>query len=237
MRYIWHQIVYMQTLSKMRIILLLLAFCIVGHGYAQSDSDPTRMRIGKLKYDGGGDWYSNPTSLPNLLAFVNQNTTMSLAASEDVVEPGSTQIFQYPYVYMTGHGNVSFTDGEAKNLRNYLIAGGFLHVDDNYGMDKYVRRELKKVFPELELVDLPFTHPVFHQHFDFEKGMPKIHEHDNKPAQALALIHDGRVVMIYTYETDLGDGWEDPSVHNDPEPLRQQALQIGANILLYALLN
>ncbi|MFK7972822.1 MAG: DUF4159 domain-containing protein [Bacteroidia bacterium] len=195
------------------------------------------MRIAKLKYDGGGDWYSNPTSLPNLLSFVNQNTTLNLAATEDVVEPGSTQIFQYPYVYMTGHGNVNFSDNDAKNLRNYLISGGFLHVDDNFGMDKYIRRELKKVFPELELVDLPFSHQVFHQHFDFENGTPKIHEHDNKTAQSLALIHDGRVVVLYTYECDLGDGWEDPAVHNDPEPLRQQALQMGANILLYALLH
>lgn len=215
-------------------LVLALAFSQV---FAQADTDPSKMRIGKLKYDGGGDWYSNPTSLPNLLSFVNQNSTTSLASTEDVVEPGSTQLFQYPYVYMTGHGNVSFSDSDARNLRNYLIAGGFLHVDDNYGMDKYIRRELKKVFPELELVDLPFSHPLYHQHFDFESGIPKIHEHDGKPAQCLALIHDGRVVVVYTVETDLGDGWEDPAVHNDPEPLRQQALQMGANILLYALLH
>lgn len=195
------------------------------------------MRIAKLKYEGGGDWYSNPTSLPNLIDYVNRQSAASLAGTEDVVEPGSTQLFQYPYVYMTGHGNVSFSESEAKNMRNYLVSGGFLHVDDNYGMDKYIRRELKKVFPELELIELPFSHPVFHQHFDFENGLPKIHEHDNKPAQALALIYDGRIAVLYTYECDLGDGWEDPSVHNNPAPLREQALQMGANILLYALLN
>jgi hypothetical protein len=219
-----------------RIVVLLL--CLTGYFvFGQNDADPTKMRIAKLKYEGGGDWYSNPTSLPNLIDYVNRQSAVSLASTEDVVEPGSTQLYQYPYVYMTGHGNVSFSDSEARNLRSYLIAGGFLHVDDNYGMDKYIRRELKKVFPELELVELPFSHPVFHQHFDFENGLPKIHEHDNKPAQALALIHDGRIAVLYTYECDLGDGWEDPSVHNDPVPLREQALQMGANILLYALLN
>ena len=219
--------------NSLLLLLLILSFGLI----AQNDNDPAKMRIAKLKYEGGGDWYSNPTSLPNLIGYVNQQSAVSLASTEDVVEPGSTQLYQYPYVYMTGHGNVSFSEGDARNLRNYLISGGFLHVDDNYGMDKYIRRELKKVFPELELVELPFSHPVFHQHFDFEKGLPKIHEHDNKPPQALALVHQGRIVVLYTYECDLGDGWEDPSVHNDPVPLREQALQMGANILLYALLN
>ncbi|MDW3650565.1 MAG: DUF4159 domain-containing protein [Bacteroidia bacterium] len=194
-------------------------------------------KIARLKYEGGGDWYSNPTSLPNLISFINENSTIRVASKEDVVEPGGSQIFQYPYVYVTGHGNLQFSDAESKNLRNYLLSGGFLHFDDNYGMDKYIRREMRKVFPELEFTELPFNHEMFTQHYAFEKGLPKIHEHDGKPAQGLALIHEGRIVCFYTAETDLGDGWEDQSVHNDPEDLRQMALQMGANIVVYALNN
>lgn len=203
---------------------------------AQSQTtNPGALKIARLKYGGGGDWYGNPTSLPNLIGFVNQNTTLRLQALEDVVEPGGAQIFQYPFVYLTGHGNFSLTDAEARNLRLYLISGGFLHADDNYGLDKYFRREMKKVFPELEFVELPFNHPVYKSHFPFPNGMPKVHEHDGKPAQGLALIWEGRVVVFYTYETDLGDGWEDPSVHNNPESVRQLALKMGTNVLLYAL--
>lgn len=194
-------------------------------------------KIAKLKYDGGGDWYSNPTALPNLIRFINEQTMVKISPLEEIVEPGGSQIFQYPYVYMTGHGNVKFSDAEARNLRTYLISGGFLHIDDNYGMDPYIRREMKKVFPELELTPLPFNHDIYTRHFVFPNGLPKIHEHDGKPPEGLALIHEGRVICYYTYETDLGDGWEDQSVHNDPEPVRRQALEMGANIVLWAIDN
>lgn len=192
-----------------------------------------QVRIGKLKYGGGGDWYANKTALPNLIRFCNEQLAMSLTAEEDAVEVGSRDLFSYPYVYMTGHGNVVFTTEEARNLRNYLIGGGFLHIDDNYGLDKFIRIELKKVFPELELVELPFNHPIYHQKFNFPKGLPKIHEHDGKPAQGFGLIYEGRLVAFYSYECDLGNGWEDQRVHNDPEAKRQEALQMGANIISF----
>jgi hypothetical protein len=192
------------------------------------------LKIGKLKYGGGGDWYANRTSLPNLIDYCNKNLRMNIAAEPDVVEPGSPEIFSYPFVHMTGHGNVVFTEAEARNLRKYLMSGGFLHIDDNYGMDKFIRREMKKVFPELEFAELPFNHPVYHQKFDFAEGLPKIHEHDGKPSQGFGLIYEGRLVCFYSYECDLGNGWEDQSVHNDPEEKRQQALKMGANLLTYA---
>ena len=193
--------------------------------------------IAKLKYGGGGDWYANPTSLPNLIEFIRANTNVQISPEDEQVEPGGTQIYQYPFVYMTGHGNVSFTGEEAKNLRNYLISGGFLHIDDNYGMDKSVRRELKKVFPELELVELPFSHGIYHSHYNFNNGLPKIHEHDGKPAQGFGLIYENRLVVFYSYESDLGDGWEDTAVHSDPEEVRRTALQMGTNIVIWALNN
>jgi hypothetical protein len=192
------------------------------------------LKIAKLKYGGGGDWYANKTALPNLIRFCNEQLGTALAAEEDVVEAGSQDIFLYPYVYMTGHGNVVFNEQEAENLREYLISGGFLHVDDNYGLDKFVRIELKKVLPELELVELPFDHPVYHQKFDFPGGLPKIHEHDGKPAQGFGLVYQGRLVCFYSYECDLGNGWEDPRIHNDPEEKRQQALRMGANLISYS---
>lgn len=192
-----------------------------------------QVKIAKLKYGGGGDWYAAKTALPNLIAFCNRELGTNIAPEEDIVEAGSKDIFLYPYVFMTGHGNVVFTPAEAQNLRNYLLAGGFLHIDDNYGMDKYIRPELKKIFPELELVELPFNHPIYHQKFKFPNGLPKIHEHDGKPPQGFGLIHEGRLVLFYSYETDLGNGWEDQRVHNDPEAKRQEALRMGANIISY----
>jgi hypothetical protein len=191
------------------------------------------LKIAKLKYGGGGDWYANKTALPNLIAFCNKELGMNLAPEEDIAEVGSPNLFDYPYIYMTGHGNVVFSLNEAANLRNYLIGGGFLHVDDNYGLDKFIRIELKKVFPELELVELPFNHPIYHQKFDFPNGLPKIHEHDGKPAQGFGLFYEGRLVLFYSYECDLGNGWEDKRIHNDPEEKRQQALRMGANIISY----
>lgn len=192
------------------------------------------LKLAKLKYNGGGDWYANKTALPNLITFCNANLKTGLAPEEDVVEVGSPELFLYPYVYMTGHGNVVFSDEEAENLRKYLLAGGFLHIDDNYGMDEFVRLEMKKVFPELEFVDLPPDHPIYEQKYAFKKGIPKIHEHDGKPPQGLGLLYKGRLVCFYSYETDLGNGWEDQRIHNDPEEKRQQALQMGANIVTYA---
>lgn len=190
-------------------------------------------QIGILKYKGGGDWYSNPTSLPNLIAFANQNIGTNIKKDPITVEVSDQQIFNYPFIHMTGHGNVVFNMQEAENLRNYLLAGGFLHIDDNYGMDPFIRTEIKKVFPETELVKLPPSHPVFHMKYKFKNGLPKIHEHDAKPAEALGIIINGRLVCLYTHEADLGDGWEDPEVHNDSEKTRLKALQMGSNILQY----
>jgi hypothetical protein len=191
------------------------------------------VKIAKLKYQGGGDWYANKTALPNLIEFCNREMNMALAPEEDIVETGSRDIFLYPYIYMTGHGNVVFSDADASNLRKYLTGGGFLHIDDNYGLDKFIRIELKKVFPELELVELPFDHPIYHQKFNFPKGLPKVHEHDGKPAQGFGIVYQGRLVVYYSYECDLGNGWEDKRIHNDPEEKRQQALRMGANIIAY----
>ena len=210
-----------------RFTVFFLCLVLIGSVRAQF------LKIAKLKYNGGGDWYANKTALPNLIKFCNQNLNLNLSPEEDIVEVSSKDIFNYPYVYMTGHGNVVFSAEEASNLRNYLIGGGFLHIDDNYGMDKFVRLELKKVFPELELVELPFNHMVYHQKFEFQKGLPKIHEHDGKPAQGLGLIYEGRLIMYYSFECDLGNGWEDARVHNDPESKRQEALRMGANLISY----
>lgn len=190
--------------------------------------------IAILKYGGGGDWYSNPTALPNLIEFCNSQIGTKISPKPKTVEANSVSIFQYPYLHMTGHGNVFFTDEEALNLRTYLLAGGFIHVDDNYGMEPYLVRELKKVFPDKQLEELGNDHPIFEQHYNFKDGLPKIHEHDGNRPQAFGIVHEGRLLLLFTYESDLGDGWEDPSVHNDPEEVRLQALQMGANILQYA---
>jgi hypothetical protein len=191
--------------------------------------------VARLKYGGGGDWYSNPTSLPNLMKYVRENTSIQTADQEAVVSVSEEELFKFPVVYMNGHGNVSFTTEEAALLRRYLTSGGFLVADDNYGMDKSFRRELKKVFPDKELVLLPKDHPIFLSPFPFPGGLPKIHEHDGLPAQAFALFHEGRMVVFYSYQSDLGDGWEDPSVHNDPEELRIAALKMGVNVITWAL--
>lgn len=193
--------------------------------------------IATLKYGGGGDWYANPTALPNLIKFCNQNINTRLEEKPATVETGSVELFQYPYIYMTGHGNVYFSDNDMENLRNYLLSGGFLHIDDNYGMDIYLRPELKKLFPEKDLTELPASHPIFSSHYRFPNGIPKIHEHDNKPPQAFGIFENDRLILLYTYETDLGNGWENPEIHNNPEEVRLKALQMGANIIKYVFEN
>lgn len=190
-------------------------------------------QIALLKYRGGGDWYANPTSLPNLIKFCNQNLQTNINPNPATVDVGSPDIFNYPFLHMTGHGNVLFSDQEALNLRNYLLAGGFLHIDDNYGMDKFIRPQIKKIFPEVELVELPVSHPIYNQKFKFPNGLPKIHEHDNKTPQGFGVIYKGRLVIFYTFECDLGDGWEDRAVHNDSDEIRSKALKMGANMIQY----
>ncbi|KPK63140.1 hypothetical protein AMJ83_08235 [candidate division WOR_3 bacterium SM23_42] len=191
--------------------------------------------IARLKYGGGGDWYGDPSSLTNLLTAISERTNIRAAPREVVVEITDPKLFEHPYLYMTGHGNVHFTDDEIKILRNYFRAGGFLHADDNYGMDSSFRREIVKIFPESPLIELPFDHPIYHIFYEFPDGLPKIHEHDNKPPQGFGIFYDNRLVIFYTYECDLGDGWEDPDVHDDPPEKREQALQMGINIVMYSL--
>jgi len=212
-------------------ILTLLMFCSSLGLFGQKE----QLKMAKLKYNGGGDWYANKTALPNLAKFCNENLRTSFDEQDAVVEAGSPELFEYSYVYMTGHGNVVFSSSEAENIRNYLLAGGFLHIDDNYGLDIYIRLEMKKIFPELEFVQLPFDHPIYDQKFKFDKGLPKIHEHDNKPPQGFGLIYEGKLVCFYSYESDLGNGWEDKRIHNDPEEVRLKALRMGANIISFAL--
>ena len=214
----------------MKNYLFFLSFFAVLTGKSQGT-----YQLAVLKYNGGGDYYANPTSLPNLISYCNSNLATNISKDVPYVEVGSQNLFLYPFIHMTGHGNVVFSPAESENLRTYLLGGGFLHIDDNYGMDQFIRAELKKVFPGNELVELPFNHPVFHQKYDFN-GLPKIHEHDGKRPQAFGIIIEGRLVCMYTFETDLSDGWENAQVHGDSEEKRKQALQMGANILMYAFL-
>ena len=210
-----------------RIFLMVFMFLAI-NTFAQ------KTQVAVLKYKGGGDWYSNPTSLPNLVKYCNQNLNTDIDVNVAVVDAGSLDIFNYPFVHMTGHGNVFFDDSDVKNLRSYLLAGGFLHVDDNYGMKDYVMSQMQKVFPELQWVELPYSHEIFKKPYHFPDGLPKIHEHDNKPPQAFAMIYEGRLVCLLTYECDLGDGWEDQRVHYDSDEARLKALKMGANIIRYA---
>lgn len=210
-------------------------FAIVFACFSFKTSIGYNYQIAVLKYNGGGDWYANlQTSLPNLIKFCNTQLKTNINPEQAIVEVGSTELFNYPFVHMTGHGNVVFNMQESENLRKYLISGGFLHISDNYGMDQFIRLELKKVFPELDLVELPFNHPIYHQKFEFSNGLPKIHEHDNKTPKGMGLIYNGRLICFFDVECDLGDGWESAEVHNDSEETRTKALKMGANIISYA---
>ncbi len=217
----------MNRLATFIIILTSLLICV-------SFSAEPSYKLALLKYNGGGDWYANPTALPNLASFCNSEIKTNFDINYATVEVGSAELFNYPFVHMTGHGNVVFSQSEAENLRLYLIAGGFLHIDDNYGMDPFVRPAMKNVFPELDFIEIPFDHPIYHQKFVFKDGLPKIHKHDDAPPKGYGLIYEGRLVCFYSYETDLGDGWEDAEVHKDPQELRLKALQMGANIVQFA---
>lgn len=210
---------------------LVLGFATV----AYSPLAPT-YQVAVLKYRGGGDYYANPTSMPNLVRFVNKNLGMNIDTDVPYVDASSPEILNYPFVHMTGHGNVVFSSDDVRNLRTYLIGGGFLHISDNYGLDKFIRKEMKKVFPELDFVELPFGHPIYHQTYDFPTGLPKVHEHDKKAPQGFGLIYEGRLVCFYDVECDLGDGWEDYEVHKDSEETRTKALKMGANMLQYVLM-
>ncbi|MEP1097244.1 MAG: DUF4159 domain-containing protein [Cyclobacteriaceae bacterium] len=212
---------------------MLKTFCVSSLFLIGFISLAQPLKLAKLKYGGGGDWYANKTALPNLIQFCNENLNTYIDPTEDIVEVGSPDLFLYPYVYMTGHGNVVFTQSDAGNLRSYLTSGGFLHIDDNYGLDPFVRIEMKKVFPELDFVEIPFDHPIYSQKFTFTEGLPKIHQHDGKPPQGFGIIYEGDLVCYYSYESDLGNGWEDRSIYNDPEELRQKALMMGANIITF----
>ncbi|MBV6428018.1 MAG: hypothetical protein KIPDCIKN_02543 [Haliscomenobacter sp.] len=215
----------MRLMPLLMLVLPLLAF--------SPAPPPAGMKLALLKYNAG-DWYANPTALANLSKFCNQNLGTNLDPDYATVDVGSAELFNYPFLHMTGHGNVVFSDSEAENLRLYLMAGGFLHIDDNYGMDPYARLAMKKVFPESEFIELPFEHEVYRQKYVFRNGLPKIHEHDKKSPQGFGLFWEGRLVVFYSFECDLGDGWEDQDVHNDPEEKRRQALQMGANLVQFA---
>lgn len=214
----------------MRLIILLITI-LPYQIYCQGT-----FQIAVLKYNGGGDWYANPTSLKNLILFCNENIGTNIENEPAVIEANNLNIFNYPFVHVTGHGNIFFDQNEIENIRNYLLSGGFIHIDDNYGMDKYIRKEIDKIFPNNDLLELKNNHPIFNSKYKFN-GLPKIHEHDGKDAQAYGITIEGRLVLIYTYESDLGDGWEDQEVHNDSYEVRTKALKMGANIIKYAFEN
>jgi hypothetical protein len=216
-------------MNQFSALITLCAFLLISKVNAQE--------VGILKYSGGGDWYANPTAVPNLIRFCNTNIGTRLNDKPNTVEAGSTAIFQYPFLHMTGHGNVVFSQEELENLRTYLVSGGFLHIDDNYGMKPYVTKQLEALFPNTPLEEIGADHPIFSQEYDFPKGLPKIHEHDGQRPQALGIFYEQRLVLLFTFESDLGDGWEDPAMHNDPEEVRQQALKMGANIVSYVFKN
>jgi len=209
-------------------LFILLLFINISYNFSQ--------QVAILKYEGGGDWYANPTAIPNLITFCNENINTKIDVKPKIVSAESREIFSYPIVFMTGHGNVFFNENAVQNLRTYLLSGGFLHISDNYGMDNYVRKVMKKVFPEIDFQEIPYEHPIYNQKYNFS-ALPKIHEHDNRPSQGFGIFFEGRLLCFYDYESDLSDGWEDKEVHNDPEVIRLEALQMGSNIVEYAFKN
>ena len=215
----------------MRGVLLLAALT----GLARAAAAQETMTVGRLHYDGGGDWYANPSSLPNLLKAIGERTSVRVAPRERVVRLGEDDLWAVPYIYMTGHGNVKWSESDLVTLRAYLGQGGFLHIDDNYGMDESIRKEIARLFPDRPLVEVPWGHPIYRLVYEFPKGIPKIHEHDGKPAQGFGIFQDGRLVLYYSYQSDLGDGWEDPDVHHDPPEKHEAALRMGVNLFLYAV--
>ena len=222
--------------KKIFFSFLLLSFTIIIFSFKSKTT--YAYQIALLKYNGGGDWYANlETSLPNLIKFCNDNLKTAINPEQAIADAGSIEIFNYPFIHMTGHGNVIFSNQEAENLRNYMLAGGFLHISDNYGMDSFIRIQLKKIFPELDLIELPFSHPIYHQKYEFPKGLPKIHDHDKKAPQGFGLIYKGKLICFYDFECDLGDGWESQEIHNDSKEARNNALKMGANIISYAFMN
>lgn len=221
----------------MKLTRFIIGVLIVGITSSFMNANKPSYKFAVMKYSGGGDWYANPTSLPNLVSYCNQELKMNIHKEVDEVNVGDPELFNYPFVHMTGHGNVVFSTKDVENLRKYLLAGGFLHIDDNYGMDKFIRTEIKKVFPNTELVELPFSHPIYNQSYKFPNGLPKIHEHDDKAPQGFGIVKNGRLLLFYSYECDLGDGWEDEDVHNDSKEAREKAFKMGANIVQFALMN
>ena len=225
-----------RLVQKMQIMIVLcLIILFSGTISGKTTSSFNKFQIARVKYGGGGDWYSNPSSIPNLQKFLYQETGVVTESEEAVVELSNPRLFTFPYIYINGHGNIKFTDREVNQLRKYLESGGFMHADDNYGMDKSFRREMKKVLPDAKFIEIPFNHSIYHSHFNFNSGSPKIHEHDGKPSQGLGLFLNGKLVVFYTYQSDLGDGWEDPDVHNDPAIKRMAALRMGTNIIMWRL--
>ena len=221
-------------MKKRLLLLLLLLGAVPRISFAQPTAS-SAFTLARVKYHGGGDWYNDPSAIPNLLKFMRQHTTMNLANDEQHVELMEEALFAQAMIFMTGHGRISFSQEEARRLREYLLGGGFLYADDDYGMDKFFREEMKKVFPDKQWVEIPFSHRIYHCHFDFPNGVPKTHEHDGRPPKAFGLFHEGRMIAYYTWETNISDGWADPDVHNDPPPVREQALQMGTNIVVFAL--
>ena len=226
----------MRKLALLAGLSLILILPVPAQRPGERAPNPNALTLARLKYPGGGDWYWGNSALPNLITFIKQNTKIKMAAEEVVVSVMDENLFNYPFLFMTGHGNVKFSDAEVERLRKYLVSGGFLFANDSYGMDAAFRREMKKIFPDNDLKELPFSHKIYHSYFDFPNGLPKIHKHDGKPAQGFGIIYNGRLVVFYAYESDIGDGWEDPQVHNDPPEKREQALKMGVNILTYAVM-
>ncbi|HEX9654236.1 MAG TPA: DUF4159 domain-containing protein [bacterium] len=218
-------------------VVSVVVFCLFSNATAQLKAPKSEFVLARLKYHGGGDWYNDPSIIPNLLNFMTDHTSIDVGSEEVVVEIMDQDLFSYPIIFMTGHGRISFSKEEAARLRLYLASGGFLFADDDYGMDKSFRQEIKKVFPEFDLVEIPFSHPIFHCHFDFPNGLPKTHEHDGGPPHGYGLFYEGRLVVFYSFNTNVSDGWADPNVHGDPPEVRQKAFEMGANIMVYALTN